>query len=81
MNLIIILVKAGADIRLQSSNGNTALMWFAYSGYLDGIRYLVSQGADIKIKNKDNQTALDIAEKFGHLKVVEYLESARSKSG
>ena len=50
-------------------------MWFAYSGYLDGIRYLVSQGADIAVKNKDNQTALDIAEKSGHLKVVEYLKS------
>jgi len=41
-------------------------MWFAYSGYLDGIRYRVSGGADIKIKNKYNQTAFDIAEKFGH---------------
>jgi len=76
INLIILLVKAGADISLQSHKGNTALMWFAYSGYLDGIKYLILQGADIKVKNKDNHTALDIAKKFGHLKVVEYLESA-----
>lgn len=74
------LVNAGADISLQSSKGNTALMWYAYSGYLDGIKYLVSQGADIRVKNKDNQTALDIAETFGHFKVVKYLESLRIKN-
>ena len=80
INLIILLVKAGADIRLQSSKGNTALMWFAYSGYLEGIKYLVSLGAKIDIKNSDNQTALDIAEQFGHLKVVAYLKSARGEN-
>jgi TPR repeat protein len=77
VELTKILVNAGADISLKSNGGNTALMWYAYSGYLDGIKYLVSQGADIKIKNRDNQTALDIAETFGHLKVVEYLESLK----
>ncbi len=70
-----ILVDAGTDITQKSNAGNTALMWYAYSGYLDGIKYLVSQGADIRVKNKDNKTALDIAETFGHFKVVKYLET------
>jgi len=79
IGLIQLLINAGADISLKSKHGNTALIWLAYSNYLDGIKYLISQGADINVKNRDNQTALDIAEKFGHLKLVKYLKSIEPK--
>jgi hypothetical protein len=76
-----LLVEAGADIHARSERGNTPLMWYAYSGYVEGIRYLISLGADVNAKNKDGQTAYDIAERFGHSELLDYLKSVGGKSG
>jgi len=76
-----LLVEAGADVNARGKNGNTPLMWYCYSGYLDGVKYMVSLGADVNVKNADNQTAYDIAETFGHLDLLEYLKSIGAKPG
>lgn len=76
-----ILVEAGADIHLKSKKGNTPLIWYSYSGYMEGIQYLVSIGASVNIKNSDGHTAYDIAEEFGHHKLLAYLKSIGAKSG
>jgi len=59
-----ILLDAGTDINAQSEDGNTLLLWYTYSGYLDGITYLINRGANINICNTDGHNALDIAEHF-----------------
>ena len=64
-----ILVEAGADIHHRSNKGNTPLIFYSYSGYIEGIQYLVSLGASVNAKNVDGQTAYDIAEEFGHFKL------------
>ena len=74
VNLSKILVKAGADINARSKKGNTPLMWYCYSGYLEGVEYLVSLGADVNAVNSDGQTAYDIAETFGYTGLLEYLK-------
>ena len=76
-----VLIDAGADVNARSHRGNTPLMWYAYSGYLEGIRYLAKRGADINARNYDGQTALDIAERFASQDVSNFLRSAGGRSG
>ena len=76
-----ILVESGADIHAKSNKGNTLLMWYSYSGYIDGVRYLVGLGADANIKNIDGQTAYDIADTFGRRELIKYLKLIGAKPG
>ncbi|TVT51837.1 MAG: hypothetical protein FHK82_14800 [Sedimenticola thiotaurini] len=59
-----LLLDSGADINHQSRDGNTPLIYYTYSGYLDGIKLLINRGADVGICNTDNHNARDIAEHF-----------------
>jgi len=79
--LVKILVEAGADFNAKSEKGNTPLMWYCYSGYLEGIKYMVSLGADVNVVNVDGQTAYDIAEYAHPLELLDYLKSVGAKSG
>lgn len=81
VDLSKILVEAGADINQRSNKGNTPLIFYSYSGYIEGIQYLVSLGASVNARNSDGQTAYDIAETFGHHKLLEYLKSIGAQSG
>ena len=81
VDLSKILVAAGADIHLRSNKGNTPLIFYSYSGYIEGIQYLVSLGATVNAKNVDGQTAYDIAEEFGHFKLLKYLKSVGAEPG
>lgn len=76
-----ILVEAGADINAKSNNDSTLLLWYTYSGYMEGVKYMVSLGIDENIKNSDGQTAYDIAENFAHFELLEYLKSIGAKPG
>ena len=76
-----ILLDAGADINARSEKGNTPFVWYTYSGYLDGLRFLVSRGADVSTCNADNQSSLDIAEHFHpNTDVLEYLQTLNIQS-
>lgn len=81
IELMKVLIEAGADIHHKSNKGNTILIWFSYSGYLEGIQYIVSLGADVNVTNIDGQTAYDIAERFAHFKLLEYLISIGAQTG
>lgn len=81
IELLKILIEAGADISQKSNKGNTLLIWYSYSGYLEGVQYLVSLGSDVNAINIDGQTAYDIAETFSHFKLLEYLKSVGAKKG
>ncbi len=74
-----ILVEAGADINIRSRKGNTPLMWYCYSNYLEGVKYMVSLGADVNVVNADGHTAYDIAEYFAP-EMLGYLKSIGAKS-
>jgi ankyrin repeat protein len=82
MDVLKTLIQSGADIHFKcNGHGNTPLIWYSYSGYLEGVQYLVSLGADVNSKNTDGDTARDIAEKFAHFELLNYLISIGSKSG
>lgn len=76
-----LLVAAGANVNARSLKGNTPLIWFAYSSYLEGIEYLLSVNADLHAVNDDGKTVLDVAEDFGSPELVEYLREAGAKKG
>ncbi len=52
LNLILELLKYGADINLQDSFGNTALTHAVYRGNLDTTKLLLENGADINAPKK-----------------------------
>jgi len=75
-----LLHKAGADINIKAEKGITPLMWYTYSNYLDGVKFLVTNGADVNSVNSEGSTALDIAIRFDHRKLAEYLKTMGAKT-
>jgi ankyrin repeat protein len=63
------------DINYLDRTGSTALMYAAYSGFEDIVRYLVEHGANISIKNLKGGTAIRYAAYAGHRSIVDYLNS------
>ena len=53
--------------------GNTALLWSAYNGQLDCVKFLLQQGADIHDKNENGDTALLYSAYNGHLDCLKFL--------
>ena len=71
IEIVKMLVEAGADINALNNNGDTPIM----SHYSDKIKYLVSKGADLTIKNKEGKTIYDLVEDKSILKTP--FESAK----
>ena len=74
------LVKAGADINLQTKDGITALMAAAARGNFEICRLLVDSGADANLENSKGITALALANAAGHLAIADLFRS-RTSSG
>ena len=75
-----LLYKAGADINARAKKGITPLMWYTYSNYLDGIKFLIIKGAHINAVNGEDSTALDIAVRFEYAELAQYLKSVGAKT-
>jgi len=68
------------NINTQDKDGWTPLMYVAYHGDLDLVKYLVNAGANIKVANKSGKTATDIAYDSGQVSTAKYLESLNGNS-
>ena len=75
-----LLHKAGADVNVRAKKSITPLMWYTYSNYVDGLKFLIANGAQINIVNGEGSTALDIALRFEHRESAAYLRSAGAKT-
>lgn len=76
LNIVQELVKAGADINIEETDGMTPLMFVASRGDdLEQIEFLVESGADATYKNKDGLSVLDCAASSKHrgTDVLKYL--------
>jgi ankyrin repeat protein len=75
-----LLIKKGADVNKQESNGSTALLYAASNKAIHPdtrqqiVKILLENKADKSIKNKDGQDALYWAQKNGHDKTAEILK-------
>ncbi|KAL5288167.1 KANK1 family protein [Megaselia abdita] len=67
LDMVDMLLEAGADINIQDEDGSTALMCAAEHGRIDIVKHLLSQSdCDSLIQDVDNSTAFKIAWHAGH---------------
>lgn len=64
-------VRNGANVNATNEKGTSALMYAAWGGHLNIVKFLVECGANINLKT--NADALSGAASFGHLEIVRYL--------
>jgi ankyrin repeat protein len=80
LEIVEILIKAGANVNARSKWGDTALMFAALAGNnIDMIGLLIKAGADVNAKNDLNGTALRNATYFHFYEIVEILKSCGAK--
>ncbi|KAM3078521.1 hypothetical protein ACMFMG_006393 [Clarireedia jacksonii] len=73
VELIHMLLQAGADIQMKEGRHGTALQAAAYEGKADIVRTLIKCGADINAVCGENGTAIAAAASRGHGDVVQIL--------
>lgn len=66
----IALVEAGAEI---DPEGWTPLIYAAFGGHVDIVRFLLTQDIDIDAQSENGMTALMAASRNGHLEIVRIL--------
>ncbi|XP_055838307.1 uncharacterized protein LOC129906542 isoform X2 [Episyrphus balteatus] len=67
LDMVEMLLDAGADINIQDEDGSTALMCAAEHGRVDIVKHLLSQSdCDSLIQDVDGSTAFKIAWQAGH---------------
>ena len=78
LEVVRLLLEAGADKNAAKQYGTTALMLAAHNGHLEVVRVLLEAGADKNAARQDEATALMIAAQDGHLEVVQVLLEAEA---
>jgi ankyrin repeat protein len=73
---VIELIKKNININLTNKDGDTALMWASYYGYINIIKELIKAGANVNLQNKFGCTALIWASEKGYLEIVKKLIKA-----
>ena len=76
LDIVRLLLEAGADMDAARQNGATALQQAAWNGYLNVVRFLLEAGADKDAARQDGTTAVIGAAQNGHLDVVRLLLEA-----
>ncbi|NBX71365.1 ankyrin repeat domain-containing protein, partial [bacterium] len=78
LELIQILLEAGAAVDLKDSYGHTALTRAAREGHLAVVQVLLEAGATVDLQDNTRMTALMYAAQERHLAVVQALLEARA---
>jgi uncharacterized protein len=75
LEVMRLLLEAGARINEPANDGRTALMYASGAGKVEAVRFLLEQGADMNVK-KDDGTALSVAKLLKHTEIVSLLVNA-----
>ncbi|MHC9062457.1 ankyrin repeat domain-containing protein [Nitrospira sp. CMX1] len=73
VDIIPILLSAGADLHATDQDGDSPLNWAAESGQLKSAELLIKAGTRIDTKNKNQMTALHWAIQNGHPSIARVL--------
>lgn len=78
------LLKEGAHVNEQDSNGYTALAWASSNGDTDIVKFLLEKGANVHLTNKiktgiTGTTPLMRAASYGHVEIANLLIKAGAK--
>ena len=76
LEVVRLLLEAGANKERKGKTGATALILAAETGRLEVVRLLLQAGADKDAANENGKTALILAAEKGHLEVVQLLLEA-----
>ena len=60
-NIVVLLVKHGADVNHCSQNGRSPLMWACYRNHTHVIDFLLESGADVSIRDSTGLNAFEMA--------------------
>ncbi|XP_033643083.1 histone-lysine N-methyltransferase EHMT2-like [Asterias rubens] len=77
LEIIVILLQAGANIDAEDEDHKTPLMSAVESNHNDCMRYLIKHGATVQHKDDEGMTILHVAAKNGNLEAVKYITSLR----
>jgi hypothetical protein len=78
INIVVLLIEAGANLNELDDGRSTPLMCAAALGNLEIVKLLVEAGASLDMKDDDDQTALDKATSNQYDDVVAYLIGLQS---
>jgi serine/threonine-protein phosphatase 6 regulatory ankyrin repeat subunit B len=70
------LLRARANINSVDIAGWTPLMWAAFNGDKQLVKFLVDKGADTKVASKSGATALSIAQSLGYENTAAIIKAA-----
>jgi ankyrin repeat protein len=76
VEIVRLLVEAGAAVNVKQRHGWTPLHGAAHEGDLELVRYLLDHGADHTATNDKGKTPADAARERGHEAVARFLASA-----
>ena len=74
VEVIKLLIAAGAKIDAQDNNGMQPIHSAAKNDNKNAVEFFINNGADINAKTKDGETSLMLAEKSGRKDIVKYLK-------
>ena len=77
VNVVEVLIDAGADIEAKNVNGRTLLHYACDAGKLEIVQMLVEAGADVRVADNNGHTCLMLAGANGHAETVCYLVNSK----
>ncbi len=78
VEIVRMLIDAGANVNVQTNYGKTPLHWAAWNGRVEVVRMLIGAGADVNLKDNDGWTPLHVAAGYGRVEIARMLIDAKA---